>query len=396
MFFQKPQMNVISVTAIGIGAMVGAGIFALLGQVVLQAGSMTYWSFMIAGIVAMLSGYSYAKLAATYPGAGGLTNFYHQAFPSKIISGGLSIIYYLTLAISCSMMAKSFGIYMTSLFHHPANPETLINYFAGLIIVSLAILNMQNPSAVGKVEVLFVGIKVFILLFLVGVAAKAFNFDTPVAQITPSNVNFLGSIGITFFAYAGFGVMTNAAGAVQNPQKTIPHAIYLAIGIVIVLYISLAFVVINFIPHAELIKNADTAVAIAAQKLVGSWGYILLSVAALVAFVSGINANFFSIFKISKSLSEQKILPAIIGKPLWRNGTFGNAFATILIVLATMYFNFSSIVNIASAAFLTCYIATFWANWKLRKQTNSSSLLIIIGLTAMIFILGGFLFSIFF
>ena len=101
MLQNKSSMNLLNIVALGIGSIVGAGIFALLGEVILQAGNLSY----------MFSGYSYARLAGRYHTAGGLTDYFHIAFPEKWISGGLSVVYMLTSAISISMMAKAFGIY---------------------------------------------------------------------------------------------------------------------------------------------------------------------------------------------------------------------------------------------------------------------------------------------
>lgn len=391
MHFRKFNMNIVSVTALGIGSMVGAGIFALLGQVILLAGDKTYLSFIISGIIAMFSGYSYAKLASAYPQSGGLTDYYKHAFSSKYVSGFLSIIYILTLAISSSMMAKSFGIYVSELFTRVPNQEHYINILAVALIISLSLLNMQSSSDVGKTEVFFVTIKVLILLSLILFAFKDYDFTHESTDIKPTTLTFLGSIGITFFAYAGFGVMTNASAEVKNPTATISHSIYLAIGIVIALYISLVFVILNYVSIDEITKDSNVAVAIAAERLMGVWGYDILSVAAMIAFITGINANLFSQFRISKSLAQQKILPEFYNKTFWRNGTLGNFLSTTIIVIATIYFDFNSIVNIASSAYLVSYMATFVANWRLHKETKASKTIIAIGFLAMFFVLISFI-----
>jgi amino acid transporter len=98
-------MNVWSVAAMGVGAMVGAGIFALLGVVGLVAGRETYISFLLGGIVAILSGYTYAKLAARYPDAGGLTAYFHEAFGTGRLSGTLSLTYLITIAVTIALVA---------------------------------------------------------------------------------------------------------------------------------------------------------------------------------------------------------------------------------------------------------------------------------------------------
>lgn len=394
MLQNKSSMNLLNIVALGIGSIVGAGIFALLGQVILLSGHKAYYSFIIAGVTAMFSGYSYARLAGRYHTAGGLTDYFHIAFPEKWISGGLSVIYMLTSAISVSMMAKAFGIYATELFDHIPPTPFWINSFATLLIVSLAFLNMLQASDVGRSETLIVGIKMAILLILIVVA-----FARPEMKLAPVDfhagpTDFLRSIGITFFAYAGYGVITNATPYVKNPHKTIERGIFLTLGIIILFYLGLTYVVLNYTPSGDLLHNTDTAVTAVANRLIGSWGYAFMFLAAVLAFVSGINATFFSIFRISHSLGEQKVLPEIYERKFWRQGTWGNFTTTALIVAATVIFDFSSIVNLSSAAYLVSYLGIFAADWRLRKETESSPAVILVGMTLMILILVAFVVSI--
>lgn len=394
MLQNKSSMNLLNIVALGIGSIVGAGIFALLGQVILLSGHKAYYSFIIAGVTAMFSGYSYARLAGRYHTAGGLTDYFHIAFPEKWISGGLSVIYMLTSAISISMMAKAFGIYATELFDHIPPTPLWINSFAALLIISLAFLNMLQASEVGRSETLIVGIKMTILLILI-IAA----FARPEMKLAPVDfhagaTDFLRSIGITFFAYAGYGVITNATPYVKNPHKTIERGIFLTLGIIILFYLGLTYVVLNYTPSGDLLHNTDTAVTAVADRLIGSWGYAFMFLAAVLAFVSGINATFFSIFRISRSLGEQKVLPAIYERKFWRQGTWGNFTTTALIIVATVAFDFSSIVNLSSAAYLVSYLGIFAADWRLRKETESSPAVILAGMTLMILILVAFIVSI--
>jgi len=260
MLQNKSSMNLLNIVALGIGSIVGAGIFALLGQVILLSGHKAYYSFIIAGVTAMFSGYSYARLAGRYHTAGGLTDYFHIAFPEKWISGGLSVVYMLTSAISISMMAKAFGIYATELFDRIPPTPLWINSFAALLIISLAFLNMLQASDVGRSETLIVGIKMTILLILIVVA-----FARPEMKLAPVDfragpTDFLRSIGITFFAYAGYGVITNATPYVKNPHKTIERGIFLTLGIIILFYLGLTYVVLNYTPSGDLLHNTDTAV----------------------------------------------------------------------------------------------------------------------------------------
>ncbi len=386
-------MNLPAVVSLGIGSIVGAGIFALLGQVILLAGSRTYYAFIIAGIAAMFSGYSYARLAGRYHNAGGLSEYFHLAFPQKWISGTLTIIYMLTSAISISMMAKSFGIYATHFFHGIPATAFYINCFAVGLIAAMVFLNMLGASDVGKSETLLVTVKVLILVALIAAAFIHPELKLSTTPLHPNNMDFLRSIGVTFFAYAGYGVITNASADVPNPQKTMSEGINITLLAVMALYIGLAYVVLNYTPAVELTDNADTAVAGVARKLMGTIGYGAVYIAAVIAFITGINATFFSIFRINRSLAEQNILPNIYIRRLWRFGTWGNLLTAALIILATICFDFSSIVNISSAAFLVSYLGIFAANWTLRRQTSTPAFMIIIGSLLMLFILIAFIVS---
>lgn len=391
---RKYALGLLSVTSLGIGSVVGAGIFALLGQVILDAGSWTYWAFVIAGTAALFSGYSYGELAARYPVSGGLTSYFHLAFPSKWISGGMSLVYVLTSAVSISMMAKSFGIYFADLLKNTAYNWITINEFAAALIIGLAFLNMMNADDVGRAEIFLVAVKVVVLSTLIGAAVYHDNWRLSNELQQPELMNFWSAIGVTFFAYAGYGVITNAAADVQHPKLTIRLAIFITILAVMALYIALAYVVIHYIPAQDLAADADTAVAIVADKLLGKWGYGLIYFGAVMAFVSGINATFFSIFRISHSLSAQGVLPPLYRKQFWRRGTYGNLLTSILILLAAVFMDFTSIVNLSSGAYLLSYLGIFAANWHLRKETKSSPVMIIVGFGLMLFILAAFIASI--
>ena len=167
MQLKKYGLNLISVTALGIGSVVGAGIFALLGQVIMMAGDQTYYAFIIAGVAALFSGYSYSRLAAAYPDSGGLTDYFHIAFKKRWVVGTFSLIYMMTSAVSICMMAKSFGIYAVKLFPHVQDTNFFINAAACFLIVGLAALNMQRSKDVGNTEIVMVSIKMGILLSLI-------------------------------------------------------------------------------------------------------------------------------------------------------------------------------------------------------------------------------------
>lgn len=392
----KSYLSVWSVAALGIGSMVGAGIFALMGQTVLVAGNDTYYSFIIGGIVALLSGYSYIKLGSRYPGSGGIIDYFDSAFSNKTISGTLSLIYLATLAISIALVGKAFGAYAARLFF----PETNLNYlitvsFSSAIILFIGFLNMKKAGDVGRMEVILVVFKLIVLVLLIIAGVKGASTLVTETMPAPHWSTTLGSVGLTFFAYAGYGMMANTAGNLRNPQKTLPKAIFASIGIVLVLYVLLSYVVLKNIPPENLVKDADTAVAQAAKPLLGTWGFILVSLAALVASASAVNATFFSFLRISKGLADKRQLNRAFGKPFWQQGTRGYFFSILGILIINMVFDLSAIANIASVTFLISYLAVFVANWKLRKETGTGKLPIILGFATMLFVFITFIISLY-
>ena len=296
-------MNVWSVAALGIGSMVGAGIFALLGQAALVAGGETYIAFLIGGIVALLSGYSYAKLAARYPQAGGISAYFDEAFGVGRVSGTLTLLYLVTLAVTIAMVASAFGAYAAPLFLGTSH-GVWVDVFASAIVILLTALNIGGTGLVGPAELVVVVIKLVILtgLMVAGVASPPVHHLAE--HLHPGLYGLVASVGLTFFAYAGYGMMANAAGSVAHPERTIPQAIFLAIIVVIILYIGLAVVVLESISPEVLATHADTAVAEAAKPVLGSLGFTAVSIAALLATASAINATLFSAIQIASALAK--------------------------------------------------------------------------------------------
>ncbi|MEG2247281.1 MAG: APC family permease [Akkermansia sp.] len=267
-----------------------------------------------------------------------------------------------------------------------------------MIIILLGLMNMSGAGLVGKAEAALVAFKLFILSILIiagldNIASHS-TIQEGQAITTLTNIDWtttFGSVGLTFFAYAGYGMMANTAGNLKTPQKTLPRAIFLAIGIVILLYVALSFIVLKNVPTSELKTHVDTAVAQTARPLLGKWGDIAISIAALVASASAINATMFSFLRISQGLAAKHQLDTAFQTPLWRQGSKGFVLTLGGILIITNLFNLAAIANIASTTFLICYLAVFVAHWKLRQETRTNGAPIIIGFLLMLGILIAFL-----
>ena len=161
----KSPMNLWSVTALGIGAMVGAGVFAVMGQAALVAGSLTYVAFILGGVIAALSGYSYAILAVHFPEKGGVSAYFDRAFGTARLSGTLSLVYMFTIAVTVALVAKAFGGYAAPLFFGHTS-RLWVDIFASGIVILSTLLNMRGSGLVGRAEIALVAIKLVILTAL--------------------------------------------------------------------------------------------------------------------------------------------------------------------------------------------------------------------------------------
>jgi amino acid transporter len=386
----KKSMGVLSVSAIGIGAMVGAGIFALIGQAALVAGQMVWLSFLLGGLTAILSGYSFARLSTRYASADGALGYFNAAFP-KPVAGTFSLIYVLTLLVAVAMVARAFGAYAERLFFDISSHGILIDVFAAGVIVAMAILNMASAGAAGWVEITLVAIKLVILTALT--VAGVVTFDP--AMLAPhkavSASTMFGAIGLTFFAYAGYGTMANAGASVANPGKTIPRAIFLAIGVTIVLYGGLSLVLLGNVSPADLAKYADTAVAEAAKPIFGHVGFVMVSIAALLATASAINGTLFGALRIAGGMARNRQLPDAFNVHVWRNWTGGVLACILGVVALAVGFNLGVIASAASVAFLIAYVGVHLAAWRLAPEIGANRVVVGLGMVSMLAVLVVFL-----
>ncbi|AOV96003.1 amino acid permease [Edwardsiella hoshinae] len=390
---QEKPLGLWHVVAIGIGAMVGAGIFALLGQAALLMRASTWLAFAFGGIVAMFSGYAYARLGARYPSSGGIIDFFQQGLGSGLLSLALSLLYLVTLVLTIALVARAFGAYAADLLHDGSQDQRVILGYALGVIAVMALFNALSSHAVGRLELGLVAVKLTILLVLIAAGIWSLHpAQLTVVSHTGSGA-FFSAIGITFLAYAGFGMMANAADKVRNPAETMPRAFALAIGGTALLYIVLALVLVSEVPAAELARYADTAVAHAAYPLLGDVGYTIVAIGALLATASAINATLFAAVNIMASMAQKGQLPGAFRQRLWRQSTVGNLLVVAVIMLMTLLLDLGALASVASATFLFCYLAVFVVAWRLRHTIGASALLLGCGGLVMTLVIVGFVFS---
>lgn len=366
----KKAIGLWSAISIGVGGMVGAGIFSILGTACQIGGNAVYLSFIIAGIVALFSVYSYAKLGVKYPSAGGPVEFLVRSYGSGITSGGFNILLWLGYILALSLYTRAFAAYALTFF--PIAPPILLNIFATGIILLFVLINFIGSKAVGRSELFIVTVKVGILILFTIVGFFFIKPELLSSSEFPPISNVFFAAAIVFLAYEGFGLITNAAEDMENPRKILPWSLYLSVFIVILLYVGVSLVVTGNLPLQGIIKAKDYALAEAARPFLGLVGFKIMAIAALFSTSSAINATLYGGANVSYMIAKEGELPKYFERKIWKRGTEGLFITAGLVTLFANLFDLGGIAMLGSASFLLIYAAVNIGHLKLYKETGAN------------------------
>ncbi|MDQ3887208.1 MAG: APC family permease [Actinomycetota bacterium] len=368
---RSKRLGLLATIAIGIGGMVGGGIFSVLGLTVQVAGSAAYLAFVVSGLAALLTGYSYAKLSVRYPSRGGTVAFLNRAYKVPFFAGWLNVLLWLGYFVMLALYAFAFGSYLAELVGQPTG-GLWHHIFTSGVVVGFTLLNFLGSAIVGRAESALVYFKIAILLFFT--ISGLFFLDPN--RVTPST--FPGLIPIVFggtliyLAYEGFELIANAAEDVDRPERTLPRAYYICILFVIALYVLVAFVAVGNLSPAQIVQNRDYALAAAAQPFLGTFGFTLIGIAAVVSTASALNATLYGAAKFTYVIAQSGELPQQFARNIWNRpiaGLLATAAGTLLIANTL---DIEGISLMGSAAFLIIFAFTNLANVRLAHETNSS------------------------
>ena len=358
----------------GIGAMVGAGIFALLGEASTIAGSAVYISFVIGGIVALSSAYSLGKLGAAFPSSGGIIEYLTQSYGIGYFSGSMSIMLYLSAIVSLSLIAEAFSNYAITFL--PGTASTLWQPFLSTAIVVLFVLiNLGGAKDVAILERLTVGLK-FVILSVFSIAGiLVINTDLLSPDHYPPTSNIFYSLAITFFAFEGFRVITNTAEDMPRPSSTLPKSMMASVFIVMLLYVAISFAVFGNLPVEKVVAAKDFALAQAALPTFGSIGFTIVTITALVATASAINANLYSVTNVTYQLAKDGELPEVFGEPI-AHSREGLVISGILVIVLSLAFDLSVIAAVGSISVLFVHAVTHVGHLRIISKTTASYFLV--------------------
>ena len=373
----KRKIGLAGAISIGIGGMVGGGIFAVLGEAVSLAHGGTPMAFFVAGMVALLTSYAYARLSVKYPSQGGTVVFIDKAFGNNIASGSVNLMLWLSYLVTIALYAVAFASYALTFFHD--NTSALIKH----VLISAAVLlptaiNLVSASFVSKSETAIVAVKL-VLLAVIIVFSVAYVDPELVAPAHWGSMSSIFAAGmIIFVAYEGFELIANSAEDVQNPERNLPIAFYSSVILVFVLYVLIGIITASTVPEDELLTAKDYALAIAAKPALGQTGFVVIAIAALLATFSAINATIYGNARLGYVLAREGQLPEIFDKKVWNEPVMGVVVTAAISVLMANAINLKEIAIIGSASFLFIFALINASAFKLRKEIGGSRYIYIV------------------
>ncbi len=360
----------------GIGAMVGAGIFALLGEASAIAGSAVYISFIVGGIVALSSAYSLGKLGATFPSSGGIIEYLSQSYGIGFFTGTMSIMLYFSAIVSLSLIAKAFSNYAVTFLPSGASPLWRPVFSAGIIVL-FVVINLEGARDVAVLERLTVGLKFVVLCCLSVAGILVMNPDLLAPSHYPASSHILYSLAVTFFAFEGFRVITNTAEDMPDPSTTLPKAMMASVIFVMLLYVAISFSVFGNLPVDKVIEARDFALAQAALPVFGHVGFTVVTITALIATASAINANLYAVTNVTYQLAKEGELPQVFGVPI-AHSREGLVISGILVIVLSLLFDLTEIAEIGAITVLFVHAITHIGHLKIITRTGASFFLVLI------------------
>ncbi len=365
------QVGLWGAVAIGVGGMVGGGIFAVLGLSVQITKGAAPLAFLLAGLVALLTARSYALLSKVYPSRGGTVTFLNRTFGAGLFSGGINVLLWLSYIVMLALYSQAFGSYAASFL--PQSAHTLGKHvLLTAAIVVITAVNIAGASTVARAERVIVAIKIAILLLFVAVGVAGVSSERLAPAQWSSPVSVVAGGMIIFLAYEGFELIANAAEDVADPARVLTRAYYITVLFVIALYVAVAIVSVGSLPLSQLVNARDYALAEAARPALGATGFAMIGVAAMLSTASAINATLYGSARMTYTIAKSRELPAQLDRPVWNQPLEGLLITAAATVVLANVLELASISTMGSAGFLIIFAAVNLAEAHTARRRGST------------------------
>lgn len=394
--YKKDSLSLTGTIALGTGVMIGAAIFALLGQVAELSGSLFPIVFLVGAVIVGFSAYSYIKVSNAYPSAGGIAMILQKAYGKTTITAGSALLMAFAMIINQSLVARTFGSYTMQLFEAGAK-SFWIPALGVLLLVTTFLINIAGNKFIQKSALVMAILKVggIAIFALGGLWAAGFSFEAAVpTQITGeySIASYLGALALAILAYAGFTTITNSGEEVKNPHKNVGRAIIISLLICTVVYVFVAIAVAANLSVPRIIEAKDYSLAEAARPAFGKYGLWFTVGIAILATVSSVVANVFAISRMTAMLTKMKLIPhSHFGMP-GRIQKHMLVYTVTIAIVLTIFFDLTRIASLGAVFYIVMDMVVHWGVLRhLSKDVNANPAIVITALVIDAIVLAAFL-----
>ncbi len=368
--------------AMGVGGMVGGGIFSVLGLSVALAGHAAPIAFGLGGVIALLTGFSYAKLGLNYHSDGGSFTYLEHAFRHRNVAGigGWMLItgYIGTLAL----YAYTFGVYGAAMFGQDAYGHAMQHLLESLVLLLFAGINLYGIKAAGKSEDVIVMVKVLILSLFAAIGLFYIRADHILPFFNLGATGVLMGTALIFVAYEGFELIPNSVNEMENPHRDLGRGIMISIAVATGIYILVSLVAVGNLMPEQISRYKEYALAVAARPFLGKSGFMLISLGALLSTASAINATLFGTARLGMVMAQEADLPKVFSHKE-RTKDIPYMSLIVITVLTLLFVNTTDLTIIssfASSTFLLIFAAINLSALRLRTRIRINVVMPMTGL----------------
>ena len=372
--YQKNSITLLASVSMGTGVMIGAGIFALTGQIAELAGPWFPLSFVVGAMVTAFSAYTYIKMSNAYPSSGGIAMILQKAYGPAAVTAAASMLMALSMVINESLVARTFATYALRPFDLEANAFLVPALGVGLIVFAYLV-NISGNRSVGVFSFTMALIKVggIVMFGAAALWAGGVSFEPAVAQAGGiPEIGFVASVAFAILAFKGFTTITNSGAEIVDPHKNVGRSIILSIAICVVVYLLVAFAVGANLTLEEIIAARDYSLAEAAEPALGRSGFYFTVALAVVATASGLLASVFAVSRMLAMLTDMKLIPHShfgMSGPI-REHTL--VYTVVVAGVLTVFFDLSRIASLGAFFYLIMDILIHWGVYRhLRDEIGA-------------------------
>lgn len=392
--YQENSLTLIGAVALGTGVMIGAGIFALTGQMAEMTGILFPLAFLSAALIVLFSAYSYVKMSNAYPSAGGIGMYLHKAYGNSLATAFNALLMYFSMVIAQSFLARTFGSYTMQLFDAGEHKIMVPALGVSLLLVAFLINLSANRLIQGVASFIgFVKIGGIIVFGIVGVWIAdniAVDFTHTTSDSTLSG--FLGATALGILAFKGFTTITNSGSELKDPHRNVGRAIIISIALCVVIYTLVGFAVASNLSLSDIIATQDYSLAAAAKPALGDYGLWFTVILAMLATVGGVIASIFAVSRMLAMLTEMKLVPHSHFKMPGSIQKHTLVYTVVLGLILTIFFDLSRIAALGIIFYLIMDIAVHWGILRyLRQDINANLLILVTAILLDLLVLSGFL-----